>query len=145
MAALAAPADSTRVAVSPATQITAKLTQAKLTFDGVTALPTAVGSTRVLEFSMDSSTSTPFELKVPVGNRTLDYRSTQLTVSGNVRFYTSRLAIAGIPVLTPDSPVDLLLELLPPGIDITFSAVTLDLVLVRADTLTAPDLTIAYL
>lgn len=146
--ALAAPADSTKVAVNPATQITAVLEQVNLTFDGVTSLPTATGSIRVLQFSMDSSTSTPFELRVPVNDRTLDYRSSKLTVSGHVRFYTSELDIAGFPVLTPDSDLTQLLQLLPPGVTLpvlVFPAVTLKLVLVRADTLTAPDLTITSL
>jgi len=100
----------------------------------------------VLEFSMDSSESTPFELQVSVNGRTLDYRSSDLTVSGHVRFYTSRLDVAGI-VITPDSPLELFLQLfqgVTSPIDITFPNVNLDLVLVRADTLTAPDLTIAY-
>ena len=144
--ALAAPADNTKVAVKPATQITATLKQVHLTFDGVTALPTANGSIAVLEFSMDSSESTPFELQVSVNGRTLDYRSSDLTVSGHVRFYTSRLDVAGI-VITPDSPLELFLQLfqgVTSPIDITFPNVNLDLVLVRADTLTAPDLTIAY-
>ena len=146
--ALAAPADNTKAAVNPATQITAVLEQVNLTFDGVTSLPTANGSIRVLQFSMDSSTSTPFELRVPVNDHTLDYRSSKLTVSGHVRFYTSELDIAGIPVLTPDSDLTALLQLLPPGVTLpvlVFPAVTLKLVLVRADKLTAPDLTIAYL
>src|SRR5262249_45092806 len=63
--ALAAPADSTKAAVNPGTQITLSLDQVNLTFDGVTSLPTATGSIRVLQFTMDSSTSTPFELQVP--------------------------------------------------------------------------------
>jgi hypothetical protein len=150
--ALAAPADSTKAAVNPATQITAKMTQLNVAFDGVTALPTANGSIAVLEFSMASSESTPFELRVPVNGRTLDYRSSDLTVKGNVRFYTSRLEgkLFGLTppvVLTPDSDLTQLLGLLPPGTalpQLTFTDVTLQLVLVRADTLTAPDLAIAY-
>lgn len=145
--ALAAPADNTTAAVAPATQITATLKQVHLTFDGVTTLPTANGSVAVLEFSMDSSESTPFELRVPVNGRTLDYRSSELTVSGHVRFYTSRLDVAGI-VLTPDSPLELLLQVfqgVTSPIDITFPSVNLDLVLVRADKLTASTLTIGYL
>jgi hypothetical protein len=152
--ALAAPADNTTAAVKPATQLTATLSQVQLTFDGVTALPTATGSIPVLEFSMQSSESTPFELRVPVNDRILDYRSTDLKVSGTVRFYTSRLRgtlqVLGLPLvpvdLTPGDPVSLLeLSVLPAGSDITFVDVNLELVLVRADTLTAANLTIAGL
>jgi hypothetical protein len=150
--ALIAPADQTKVATTPATQITANLSQTSLIYDGVTDLPTENGTIPVLEFSLASSTSTPFELRVPVGNRTLVLTSSQLAVAGNVRFYTNRLdgdlILLGLPVhqtYTPDSPP----LLLPPGVPsplnpLVFTNVTLQLVLVHADTLTAPDLNIAY-
>jgi hypothetical protein len=130
----------------PSQQITAVLSQLSLSYDGVTELRTAHGTIRVLQFSMDSSTSTPFELRVPVGGHTLDYRTSQLTVSGHVRLYTSRLdgKLAGLPQsYTPDTPPPL-----PPGIPVpvalVFTDVTLDLVLVHADVLTAPGLGISY-
>jgi hypothetical protein len=139
-----APADQTRVATTPSEQITATLAQTLLVYDGVTDLPTVSGTIQVLQFSLATSTSTPFELRVPVGNRTLVLTSSQLTVSGNVRFYTSELdgKLLGIPVtFKPASP--------PPLQGITepvlaFTDVTLQLVLVHADKLTAPNLHIAY-
>lgn len=142
---LIAPADQTRAAANPAEQLTANLAQSQMSYDGVTDLPTATGTLRVLQFSMDSSTSTPFELRVPAaGGRTLVLRSTQLTVSGNVRFYTTRLdgKLLGLPVtFTPDSPPPL-----PQGLPVplVLTDVTLQLALVHADTLTAPGLSIAY-
>lgn len=151
---LAAPADNIKAAVDPAEQITAKLAQVNLTFDGVTPLPTANGTIQVLQFSIDSSESTPFELRVPMGNGKLDYRSSDLTVSGHVRFYTSRLQgtlqVLGLPLLpvnlTPGDPLSLVeLSIVPPGSNITFVDVDLDLVLVRADKLTASGLGITHL
>ncbi|GIH18264.1 DUF6114 domain-containing protein [Rugosimonospora africana] len=143
------PLDQTVVAANPSEQITALLEQLTVTYRGVTALPTANGGTvRVLQFTMASSSSTPFELRVPMvtGNRTLSYKSTKLTVSGHVTFYTSRLTgnlLGLIPVnWTPDTPPPL------PPIPIPgafFTNATLDLVLVHADKLTAPALGISYL
>jgi hypothetical protein len=139
-------ADQTRAAATPSEQLTADLSQTLLVYDGVTDLPTANGTIQVLQFSMESSTSTPFELRVPAaGGRTLVLRSTKLTVSGNVRFYTTRLdgKLLGIPVtFTPDSPPPLPPVLPVPVLE--FTDVTLQLALVHADTLTAPDLSIAY-
>ena len=150
-APLIAPGDQLVVNQNPSEQLTASLTQVWLTFDGVTELPTVSGTIRVLEFSMESSTSTPFELRVPVtGGNVLSYRSSQLTVRGHVRFYTTKfqgtVPILGTVTYTPESPPPPLL--MPPGVPLpalAFSDATLQLVLVRADQLTAPSLAISYL
>lgn len=147
-APLIAPGDQTIVNQNPSEQITASLTQVLLTFDGVTDLRTVGGTIRVLQFSMGSSTSTPFELRVPVaGGHTMSLRSTQLTVSGNVRFYTTKLVgnlLGALPqTYTPDSPPPLPAGLLVPAL--AFTDVTIQLVLVHADKLTAPGLAISYI
>jgi hypothetical protein len=79
------------------------------------------------------------------GNHTLSYKSTKLTVSGHVTFYTSRLTgnlLGLVPVnWTPDAPPPL--PPLPiPGA--WFTNAVLELVLVHADKLTAPALDISY-
>lgn len=143
-----APLDQTVVAPNPAEQITALLVEVEVTYRGVTTLPTASGGrVRVLQFTMASSSSTPFELRVPMvtGNHTLSYKSTKLTVSGHVTFYTSRLTgnlLGLVPVnWTPDAPPPL--PPLPiPGA--WFTNAVLELVLVHADKLTAPALDISY-
>ncbi len=142
------PLDRTVVAPNPAEQITALLVEVEVTYRGVTTLPTANGGqVRVLQFTMASSSSTPFELRVPMvtGNHTLSYKSTKLTVSGHVTFYTSRLTgnlLGLVPVnWTPDAPPPL------PPIPIPgafFTNAVLELVLVHADKLTAPALDISY-
>jgi hypothetical protein len=133
----------------PSQQITATLSQTLLSYDGVTELKTADGTIRVLEFSMESSTSTPFELRVPVATGlTLVYRSSQLTVSGHVRFYTTKLVgnLEGLlpSTYTPDCPPPLPQGVQVPLVPVVFTDVTLDLVMVRADVLRAPGLHIFY-
>ncbi len=127
----------------PSTQITALLSQAGLSFDGIVDLPTHSGTIRVLQFSLSSSTSTPFELRVPTAHGTISLRSSKLTVSGQVKFYTTQIKgnlFGLVPVdFTPDSPPPLTVP------DLFFTDATVQLVFVHAGTLTAPALRIAYL
>jgi hypothetical protein len=139
---LAAPGGTVVNAV-PSTQITALLSQSGLSFDGIVELPTHTGTIRCLQFSLRSSTSTPFELRVPTQGGTLSLRSTSLTVSGQVKFYTTEIKgrlFGLVPVtFTPDSPPPLVVP------ELFFTDATVQLVFVHAATLTAPALHIAYL
>ena len=116
-----------------------RVTMTGLTFDGVVDLPTRTGTVRVLQFSMTSSTTDAFELRIPESNgSTTILRSTALTVSENVKFYTDRFRGKAFGVLdltfTPDSPPP------PTPADIFFTDPDIQLVLVSCGRLTAPDL-----
>jgi hypothetical protein len=118
-----------------------------LSYDGVVDLPTKTAdgkpsSVRVLKFRMTSVANTPFEMRTPGGPKILETTSDQLTLSGDVEFYTTKLVgklqlIPGLPPIplvltfTPDSPPPLTLS------DMTFKDVQVDLVYVKCDTLTA--------
>ncbi|OLB80152.1 MAG: hypothetical protein AUI14_07655 [Actinobacteria bacterium 13_2_20CM_2_71_6] len=128
----------------PSLQIVGLLTQSVLSYDGIVDLPVHGGTLRALQFSMSSSTSSPFELRVPAPNGgTISLTSSKLTVSGHVRFYATRIkgrALGLLPVdYTPDSPP----LLVPP--EMFFTNATVELVFVHCDLLTAPNLRIAYL
>jgi hypothetical protein len=144
---LAVPPGQPLVNKVPSKQITAKLSQADLTFDGVVDLPVQGGTLRTLQFSLSSSTSTPFELQVPGPSGTFSIKSSQLTVSGHVRLFVTRiqgkLDIFGIPTLpvdyTPDSP-----PLIVPK-NVTFDDATVQLVFVHCDKLTAPKIRMSFI
>lgn len=127
----------------PSQQITARLSQTGLSFDGVVDLRTRTGTIRVLKFGLRSSSSAPFELRVPVPGGTLSLRSSDLTVSGNVTFYTTEikgLLFGLLPVTyTPTSPP---LITVP---DVVFTDATVQLVYVHAGALTAPTFRVSYL
>jgi hypothetical protein len=110
----------------------------KASYDGVVDLPTATGTVRALQFTMDRSDSTPFELRTTAGGHTLSTTTKKLTVSGDVTFYASRfsgkLAGIGALVFTPTCPPPLMV----PGVP--FTDVAIDLVYVRSNELTAPDM-----
>jgi Family of unknown function (DUF6114) len=126
----------------PATQKTPLLTMTALSYDGNVALPTAKGSILTMQFSMSSTTSTPFELDVPVGNSQCTFKSSQLTLTGNVKIFATEIKgnLAGvIPVdYTPDQPP----PLVAPVPDLFFTDATLTLAFVQSDTLTGDKLTI---
>jgi hypothetical protein len=111
-----------------------------LSYDGVVDLPTRDGTTRALQFSMDTATNTPFELDTTdsADGPTTAQVSSRLEISGNVKFFTSKLQgnlLGLLPVtFTPDSPPPLTIPVL------FFTNVTIDLVYVHADTLTADNL-----
>ncbi|MEV6527742.1 DUF6114 domain-containing protein [Longispora sp. NPDC051575] len=110
-------------------------------YDGVKTLKTKEGgSIRVLKFTMTKAQSTPFEMTSPdKGNgRSVNQKSTQLTISGDVEFYTSRFHgwLFGIIPLTftPDSPPPLQIA------DPIFTSAEIELVYLKCDRLQADDL-----
>ncbi len=139
---LAVPPGQPLVNSVPSKQITALLSQTGLSYDGIVDLPTHTGTLRALQFSIRSSTSTPFELQVPAPGGTILLRSSKLTVSGHVRFYTTEIKgklFGVLPVtFTPDSPPPLVVP------DLFFTDATVHLVFVHCDLLTAPSLRIGY-
>jgi hypothetical protein len=147
---LAVPAGQPMVNQVASTQLSALLVQTFVTFDGVVDLPVQGGTLRALQFSLASATSTPFELRVPVGNQTLSIKSSKLSVTGHVKFFATRVQgligvkIGDIPIgirvdFTPEKPP----PLVPPFIFFTDAEV--QLAFVQADSLSAPNLSISYL
>ncbi len=141
---LAVPPGQPLVNEVPSKQITARLSQSGLSYDGIVDLPTHSGTIRVLQFSLRSSTSTPFELQVRAPNGgTISLRSSKLTVSGQVRFFTTQIKgklFGLVPVtFTPESPPPLVVP------ELFFTDATVQLVFVHCDRLTAPALRINYL
>jgi hypothetical protein len=138
--ALAASTGQPDVNETPSTQKAAMLTMSGLSYDGNVSLPTATGSIEVMQFSMTSSTSTPFELDVPVGDHSITIKSSSLTVKDNVKFYTSEIKgnlLGVVPVdFTPSAPPPVVIS------ETFFTDATLKLVFVRSDTLTASELSI---
>jgi hypothetical protein len=137
---LAVSADQPLVPLRPGILTTARLDMTGLSYDGVVDLPTRDGTTRALQFSMDTATNTPFELDTTdsADGPTTAQVSSKLEISGNVKFFTSKLQgnlLGLLPVtFTPDSPPPLTIPVL------FFTNVTIDLVYVHADTLTADNL-----
>lgn len=122
-----------------------KVTMYGLRLDGIVELPTASGPLRTLRFSMDRAVTDDFDLRIPgPAGQALDFRSSALTVAGDVRFYATRfsgrLPLLGIKItLTPDSPLP------PDGIPLTLPRIVFDdpemrLAFVECDRLTAPHL-----
>jgi hypothetical protein len=134
------------------------VTMINSTYDGVVELQTRTGPVRALQFTMETSITTPFQLKVrePNGKSTL-ITSDSLTIDSQgkerdgkrkrtVKFYTTKFqgeltlvpGLPGIPVtFTPDMPPPLNLPVL------TFTNPVIDLVFVRSDTLRAPNMHIS--
>jgi hypothetical protein len=110
-----------------------------LSYDGNVALPTATGTIVAMQFSMSSTTSTPFELDVPVGDHQCTFRSSQLTLSGSVSIFATEvkgLLFGLVPVdFTPQSPPPLVVP------DMYFTDATLTLAFVQSSTLTADKFT----
>ncbi|MFD2766768.1 DUF6114 domain-containing protein [Micromonospora eburnea] len=137
---IAADPDQPQVAVKPAKLTGSKLAMTGLRFEGITELPTENGPLKCLKFTMAKAVTDDFVLQAdgPAG-RTQRYVTDQLTVEGDVAFYTTRFVarFEGIKVtLTPDLP-------LPDGIPITlplkitFTEPVIDLAFVDSNTLTA--------
>jgi hypothetical protein len=136
----------------------ASVTMTNASYDGVAELTTATGKVKALQFTMQTSVTTPFQLKVrePNGKSTL-ITSDSLTTDSEgkdsegkpkrtVKFYTSKFqgnlvlipGLPGIPItFTPDSPPPLTLP------SMTFLNPVIDLVFVRCDTLRAPSIHIS--
>lgn len=106
-----------------------------LSYDGVVEVPTATGSIPSLQFSMDKSVVSDFSLLVPGSDgHDLLTLADELTVEGDVKFYTNRFSgqLLGIPLtFTPDFPPPLVLS------DMTFTNPDINLVYIASDSLTA--------
>lgn len=112
-----------------------RLTMSGLSYDGVVEVPTDSGSIRSLQFSMDESVVDDFSLLVPSSDgHDLLTLSDQLTVAGDVKFYTDRFSgtLLGIPLtFTPDFPPPLVLP------NMVFGDPDINLVYIDSDSLTA--------
>jgi hypothetical protein len=142
--AAAVPADQPRVSDTPGKQIAALLKQSGLSYDGIAEVPTKSGTIRALKFSMSSSSSIPFELQIPSpGGHTISIKSSDLTVSGNVTFYTTEIKgnlLGLLPVdFTPNSPPPLVIP------ELFFTDATVQLVFVQSDVLTAPGFNLSFI
>ncbi|PSK98265.1 hypothetical protein CLV30_12051 [Haloactinopolyspora alba] len=119
----------------PAHLTGSQLTMSGLSYDGIVEVPTDSGSIRSLQFSMDKSVVDDFSLLVPSSDgHDLLTLSNQLTVSGDVKFYTNRFSgrLLGIPLtFTPDFPPPLVLP------NMTFGDPDINLVYIDSDSLTA--------
>ena len=139
--ALVRAAGQSIVGEKPATQKTALLTMSDLSYDGNVPLPTATGTIVAMQFSMSSTTSTPFELDVPVGDHQCTFKSSQLTLGRNTKIFATEIKgnLGGVvPVdFTPDSPP----PLVAPVAELFFTDATLTLAFVQSDTLTADKFT----
>jgi len=137
---LAPASDQGYVQATPGTMTADTLTMTGLTYDGNIDLPTKNGTITVMQFSMDSSTSTPFELDVTTKGITSKTKSSKLTVSGHVKFYATEIKGNVLGLLpadyTPTNPP----PIVPP--ELFFTNVTIGLVNVVCDTLTADGLTV---
>jgi hypothetical protein len=131
------------VAAKPSILKADVMTMDDLTYDGIAELPRKDGTkVAVLAFSMKNSVSTPFELDTPGAGKLLLTKSSQLTVEGDVKFYTTSFSanVLGLLPLTftpsfPPPPIPL------PGF---YTACVIELVYVQSNVLTAPDLVIEY-
>lgn len=137
---LAAASGQPYVNENPSTQTAGTLSMSGLTYDGIVDLPTKTGTIKVLQFSMDSSTSTPFELRPSVGGHAISIKCSSLTVSGHVKFYTTEIKGSLLGVL----PVDFTVASPPQSVipELFFTDATVSLVYVQSDTLTAGSLSI---
>ena len=138
---LTAPSGQPGINDKPSKMTADTVTMSNLNFDGIVDLPTHSGSMKVLQFSMDSSTSTPFELQPVVDQGSLDITSSKLTVSSNVKFYCTEFK----GDLLGADPVDFTIDSPPPSVAfpvVFFTNVTIQLAFVYADTLTADSLAI---
>lgn len=127
----------------PGTMTVDLLTMTGLSYDGNVELPTKDGTIEVMQFSMDSSTSTPFQLDADEGSSSIRTESSKLTVSGHVKFYATEIKGNVLGVLpadyTPSAPPPITPSLL------FFTNVTIGLAFVTCDTLTADKLTLTPL
>lgn len=126
------------VARQPGRMTGTRVSMVDLTYDGIVDLPTSGGTIRALRFSMSSSTTNDFQLRILERNGTTTViTSPALTLAGNVRFYTNRfsgLRDGTRVTFTPDDPPSLT------SADVFFTDPDIQLVFVTCDTLTADNL-----
>ncbi|MCW3813220.1 DUF6114 domain-containing protein [Micromonospora sp. DR5-3] len=137
---IAAEPGQPRVAAKPAKLTGSKVTMTGLHFDGIVDLPTADGTLKCLKFTMDKGVTDDFVLQAdgPAG-KTMRKVTDQLTVQGDVAFYTTRFSarFLGIPItLTPDLPFPDGLPITSP-VPLTFTDPVIDLAFVDSNVLTA--------
>jgi hypothetical protein len=135
--AVAAAAGSAVPRVAAVASLTADSLQMHgLSYAGVVDLTRIDGSmVRVLKFSMTSATHTPFRLQAGTGGGAVLFLAGALTISGQVSVYCTGLsgtsAVLGPVAFTLDAPPRVALP------DLALSKVTIDLVDVQAQHLTA--------
>jgi hypothetical protein len=129
------------VAREPALLLTARMDMVGLVYQGLADLTVRTGpgshdtsTITALKFTMSTSVSTPFELRVPGGPKLLVTKSSSLTIDGNVTIYVTRFAakVYGLIPLTftPSFQPPPIIPL--PGM---YTDCSIDLVFVQADTL----------
>ncbi|GIF07953.1 DUF6114 domain-containing protein [Actinoplanes siamensis] len=126
-------------AIKPGIMKVDSLTMYNSTYEGVADVPTQNGVLKSLQFNMEKAVNRPFSLTIDEpGDAVTTIRSSVLTTTGNVRFYTPKMTgnlFGVIPVtFTPEQPPPLTLPIL------WFTNVTIDLAFVSCDTLTAEPL-----
>lgn len=105
------------------------------TFDGVTDLPTATGSQRVLKFSLTKATNTDFTLVVDDAGRAWSTTAGTLVLTDHVHLYATRFSgkLDGVPfTFTPDAPPTTTTS------SAVFTDVSIDLLFADCDTVEAP-------
>jgi hypothetical protein len=112
------------------------LTMYDSTYDGVVELRTSSGVVKALQFTMNKAVTQKFKLLIDEpGDVSTAITSSELTIAGNVKFYTTKFTgkLFGLfPVtFTPEAPPPLMLPVL------SFSEVVIDLAFLHCDTLTA--------
>ncbi len=125
------------VAEEPGRLTGSSITMVGLSYDGVVDVQTDSGTKRMMQFSMDSSVTDDFSLLVPDEKGDLLTLANQLTVEGDVKFYSDRFSgtLLGVPLtFTPDFPPPLTLPVM------TFGQPDINLALVTSDSLTADEM-----
>lgn len=135
------------VARKTATLTGSAVTMTGLRIEGITELPTADGTVKALKFGMSRADMSDVLLRSPgPGGRNLRFTADRLAVQGDVALYATRFIglRSGVPItLSPDLPLPDGLPTAAPG-PVTFTDPAIDLVFLRAGTVTAhPRLTLS--
>lgn len=111
-----APAGQSAVALQANTLDASVMTEYGLSFDGVVAMPTVKGHVKMLKFSASKVVLQDVDMTVSAsGGRSTTTRAKQITFSGNVSVYTTKLhaKLFGIPLtFTPHFPPPLVLPVM---------------------------------
>ncbi|NVI92258.1 hypothetical protein [Actinomadura sp. BRA 177] len=106
------PAAGTRVYSDSGTLRADSLTMSGLSYDGVVSLPSAGGTVKALKFSMSKAVLKNVNETVTHGGATTRTRARNLTLTGDVVMYTTKMSskLLGVPLtFTPESPPPLTL------------------------------------
>jgi hypothetical protein len=107
-----AAASGTRVYSDSGTLRADSLTMSGLSYDGVASLPSANGTVKALKFTMSKAVLKNVNQSVARGGTTVRTRTPNLTLTGDVVMYTTKMSskLLGIPLtFTPESPPPLTL------------------------------------